>query len=260
MLYFHHIAVAAGGENKQFSFTGQPSVEQVGVASGEYLVSHHRSKKIGIIFRQSENWEPGRTAGKRCSTPTHVNVVADLPVQKDAVGVLGADRRLQRSGAEVGVGLGERAGRRRVHEAGPLAELQPDVRGVPLPDHARRARQQRLHQVQASKASPRGRPTSRAAYGGAFVEHDYDAEIRAFEATHGQVPPGVKPNDISVPGVAGHEGARRHVHQVRGGLHAQQLAGLFLGGMKLTVDRCARSTSAAGTDHIGGYSFLGRRP
>jgi len=62
MLYIHHIATQARG--LQYSFTMLPTLEQIGTQFGQYYVSKFAGKNIGIIERQSSNWEPGITTFK----------------------------------------------------------------------------------------------------------------------------------------------------------------------------------------------------
>ena len=83
MLYVHHIAVGAGGEDKQFSFTSQPTVEAVGTASGEFITKKYKGKRVGVVYRRSENWEPGYKNGVSYMKSHGVNVVSELPVEKN---------------------------------------------------------------------------------------------------------------------------------------------------------------------------------
>jgi hypothetical protein len=64
VLYIHHIATQQGTAGLQYSFTMLPTLEQVGAQFGQYYLAHMRGKTIGIIKRQSSNWEPGITAFK----------------------------------------------------------------------------------------------------------------------------------------------------------------------------------------------------
>jgi len=59
MLYLYHVAVKRGAEAFRYSFTGLPSVEDMGRMMGELAVAKYRGKKVGILSRQSSNWRPG---------------------------------------------------------------------------------------------------------------------------------------------------------------------------------------------------------
>jgi len=80
MLYIHHIATQARG--LQYSFTMLPTLEQVGTQFGQYYLTHLNGKKIGIIERQSSNWEPGVTTFKAAlqAAGELSNIVQDDPV------------------------------------------------------------------------------------------------------------------------------------------------------------------------------------
>lgn len=81
LLYVHHIART--DLSKRYSFSFLPSVEQMGKFAARWILAKHKSDKIGVIWRQSEAWQPGHesflaTVKRGGKTP-----VADLPVQKD---------------------------------------------------------------------------------------------------------------------------------------------------------------------------------
>ena len=57
MPYFHHIA--AEDLSKKFAFSSLPSVNKVGDFAGQWVVKKFKGKKVGVIYRESENWEPG---------------------------------------------------------------------------------------------------------------------------------------------------------------------------------------------------------
>jgi ABC-type branched-subunit amino acid transport system substrate-binding protein len=83
VLYLHHIAVGPPCEKTRFAFSPQPSVEEVGRIFGEYITNRYATKKIGIVYRQSENWTPGRDTGKAYMKAHGVDIVADIPVNKN---------------------------------------------------------------------------------------------------------------------------------------------------------------------------------
>jgi ABC-type branched-subunit amino acid transport system substrate-binding protein len=64
MLYIHHTATVKGAAGKKFSFAPLPSVERTGEAFGQLYESKYHGKKVGIIKRDGENWEPGVVAFK----------------------------------------------------------------------------------------------------------------------------------------------------------------------------------------------------
>jgi ABC-type branched-subunit amino acid transport system substrate-binding protein len=64
MLYMHHTATVKGSAGLKYSFTGLPTVERTGQAFAQLFLSKYKGKKLGIIKRDGENWEPGVAAFK----------------------------------------------------------------------------------------------------------------------------------------------------------------------------------------------------
>jgi hypothetical protein len=58
-LYIHHIATIEGSQGLRYSFSGLPTVEQMGTDFGELADTQFAGKKIGIMYRDSSNWTPG---------------------------------------------------------------------------------------------------------------------------------------------------------------------------------------------------------
>ena len=98
MLYLHHIARL--DLSKQFSFSFQPSVEQVGAMAAQWILQAHRNEKIGVVWRQSDRWQPGYQAFKDTLASAGVNLVADLPVQQNQAVYSSQIVQLQQSGAQ----------------------------------------------------------------------------------------------------------------------------------------------------------------
>ncbi|MEN3271616.1 MAG: branched-chain amino acid transport system substrate-binding protein, partial [Actinomycetota bacterium] len=100
-LYFHHIATEKGAAGKQFSYTTQPSVEAAGRAFGELAVSRFKSKKIGVLYRNSEFWQPGYDAFKQVAKDNGLKIVLAVPVEKNQANYTQALVSLRNAGAEV---------------------------------------------------------------------------------------------------------------------------------------------------------------
>ena len=81
-LYIHHIA--REDFTKKYSFSFLPSVETIGHRVAQWVLHAHPGQKIGAIYRQSENWEPGHKTFKAELAAHGVKVDPDLPVQKNA--------------------------------------------------------------------------------------------------------------------------------------------------------------------------------
>jgi branched-chain amino acid transport system substrate-binding protein len=100
-LYFHHIATVRGSEGKRFSFTTQPSVEHVGRAFGQLTAARFKDKKIGVLYRNSEFWQPGFEAFRAVAKERGLNVVLAVPVEKNQANYTQALVSLRNAGAEV---------------------------------------------------------------------------------------------------------------------------------------------------------------
>ncbi|HEY8739721.1 MAG TPA: hypothetical protein VIN56_03920 [Candidatus Dormibacteraeota bacterium] len=61
MPYIHHIATQNGSAGLRYSYTMLPTLEQIGTQYGQYYVGHAPvGTKLGVIYRNSSNWDPGR--------------------------------------------------------------------------------------------------------------------------------------------------------------------------------------------------------
>ncbi|MHB8670956.1 MAG: ABC transporter substrate-binding protein [Acidimicrobiales bacterium] len=100
-LYLYHIATEKGSEGKQYSYTSQPSVEQVGQAFGEFAATRFAHKKIGILYRNSEFWQPGYDAFRAVAKARGLNVVLAVPVEKNQANYTQALVALRNAGAQV---------------------------------------------------------------------------------------------------------------------------------------------------------------
>ena len=98
LLYVHHIA--RQDLSKRYSFSFLPTVEQSGLLAAKWILAKHRNDKIGVLWRQSESWQPGHKAFIGAMKRAGVNVVADLPVQKDQAVYTQQIAELQSQGAE----------------------------------------------------------------------------------------------------------------------------------------------------------------
>ncbi|MBA2608332.1 MAG: ABC transporter substrate-binding protein [Actinobacteria bacterium] len=83
MLYLHHTATVQGTANQRYSFTGLPSTEKMGEMFGELVAARYKGKKVGIIKRNSPNWEPGVTAFKAIAKKYGISIVAERAVQNN---------------------------------------------------------------------------------------------------------------------------------------------------------------------------------
>jgi ABC-type branched-subunit amino acid transport system substrate-binding protein len=81
MLYIHH--VARQDYTKRYSFSALPTVEQMGKLAAQWIATQHPGKKIGALYRDSENWDPGYKAFVSELKRLHQNFYGGSPVASD---------------------------------------------------------------------------------------------------------------------------------------------------------------------------------
>jgi ABC-type branched-subunit amino acid transport system substrate-binding protein len=101
MLYLHHTATTEGTAGQHYSFTGLPSTEKMGEMFGELMAARYRGKKVGIIKRNSPNWEPGVTSFKAVAKKYGIQVVAERGVAQNQGTYTQELRDMQTKGADV---------------------------------------------------------------------------------------------------------------------------------------------------------------
>ena len=100
MLYMHHTATVKGTAGQRFSFAPLPSVERTGEAFAQLYLSKYKGKKIGIIKRDGENWEPGVVAFKKLLGSAG-KIVAETKVPQNKGNYTDDVLAMKNAGAEV---------------------------------------------------------------------------------------------------------------------------------------------------------------
>lgn len=101
MLYFHSFATERGAQGLRYSFSGVPSVERLGGLLAQWAARHYRNRKIGIVYRISDNWVGGRDAFKAELARHGLKVVADIGVDASQSIYTQEIQALRAAGAEV---------------------------------------------------------------------------------------------------------------------------------------------------------------
>jgi hypothetical protein len=102
MLYMHHTATVKGTKGQRFSFAPLPTVERTGEAFGQLYISKYKGKKVGIIKRDGENWEPGVDAFKAYLAKNGApKVVAEAAVPQNKGNYTEDILKMKNAGAEV---------------------------------------------------------------------------------------------------------------------------------------------------------------
>jgi ABC-type branched-subunit amino acid transport system substrate-binding protein len=64
-LYLYHSATVKGSAGLKYSYTELPTVERIGEGFAQLANAKYQGKRVGIIERDSTNWEPGVSAFKK---------------------------------------------------------------------------------------------------------------------------------------------------------------------------------------------------
>jgi hypothetical protein len=75
-LYYHHIATIEGSAGLRYSFSPLPTVEQMGTMFGQLAVQRFRGQTVGVLYRESSNWQPGSDAFTRVVQGAGMKVIS----------------------------------------------------------------------------------------------------------------------------------------------------------------------------------------
>jgi ABC-type branched-subunit amino acid transport system substrate-binding protein len=100
-LYVYHTATEQGAAGKKYSFTPLPSVEKVGESFAQLADAKYKGKRIGILKRESSNWEPGVTSFKALAKKYGLNVVKETSAAASAGNYTNQITQLKNAKAEV---------------------------------------------------------------------------------------------------------------------------------------------------------------
>jgi branched-chain amino acid transport system substrate-binding protein len=125
-LYLYGFTIKKGSENFRYSYTGTISQEDLSLVIADVAVKRFAGKKVGIVWRNSANFQPGRDAFKRHITASGGKIVADLPVQKDQGSYTTEIVELQQAGAEVVFVLDDAVSQLNVVKQGKTQQYNPN--------------------------------------------------------------------------------------------------------------------------------------
>lgn len=252
-LYLHHIAVRP--DNPTYSFSLQPTVEQSGAAFGEYLASRYGNQSIGIIYRQSPNWDPGRQAGSAILRAKGIEPT-EVPVQNNQGSYTVAINQI------------------RNHDVVWVWENALNAANIIIQAHSQGVRpkwvlfpfQTTLDLIGDNRAL---NPTIdgvatwpsyvRGGYGGAWSQFDLQAEINAFEAAYAKHRPGTTTNDILFQVWIGNKVLHHLLLECGADCTRNRFAGMLEQGLKLRVNpACAIDTTGSSSmnGRLGGNEFV----
>ena len=99
-LYLYGFTLKKGSEKLRYSYSATISQEDLSLVIADLAVRKHQGKKLGLLWRNSSNIQPGRDAFKNYVQSHGMKIVADLPVQKSQGSYTQEIITLQQAGAE----------------------------------------------------------------------------------------------------------------------------------------------------------------
>jgi ABC-type branched-subunit amino acid transport system substrate-binding protein len=100
-LYLYHTATVKGSEGLKYSFTQLPTVERMGEGFAQLAREKYLGKRIGIVKRDSVNWEPGVAAFKQAAKSYGLNIVAEQAEKASAGNYANSIAAMMRAKADV---------------------------------------------------------------------------------------------------------------------------------------------------------------
>ena len=253
-LYLHHIAVAPT-QDYQYSFSLSPTVQHVGEESGHYISRQHPDRKVGVMFRNTDNWRPGSDAGIAVMQDNGLDVTPYQLNQNQGVYAQELNQ-MKLNGTEV-VWIWENAliAAQILNQADEL-EYYPTFVVFPFQttiDILNNPDRFTIEGVAAWGAYAPG------GFGGADADFNVDAEIARFEAAYAEYRPGTTPNDLLWQVWVGNILLERMLLDCGVDCNRNRFAGMMLSGYETQVDPACPVSFADPRSfggHHGGHRFF----
>jgi ABC-type branched-subunit amino acid transport system substrate-binding protein len=101
MLYFSSFATEGDIATDQHSFTFLPSIERIGDVTGRFVAHELADRPVGVVWRNSPNWQGGSDQFQSAVEAEGGSVVSDVPVEANQGDFTNAILALRDAGAEV---------------------------------------------------------------------------------------------------------------------------------------------------------------
>lgn len=234
-LYLYGFTLRKGSENLKYSFSGGIAQEDLSLVIADLAVKKFPGKKVGIVWRNSSNFQPGRDAFKGHITRNGGRIVADLPVQKSQGSYSSEILALQQAGAEVVFILDDAVSQLNVVKQGKTQQYNPNwllftfnIQNQTLGNDALNP------PLTGANLSPAYECRT---YDGPYAS--YAAEIREFEAAYAKYSPNTDlcgiAGDIAWGGWIGFKGMAALFEACGPDCTRNRYAGVMLSGYKATI-------------------------
>lgn len=253
-LYLHHIAVAPT-KNYDYSYSLSPTVQLVGQESGNFISRAQKGSKVGVIYRNTDNWKPGSDAGIAVMEANGLDVTP-YPITQNQ-GVYAQElNQMQLAGVEV-VWIWENAlnAAQILNQADEL-EYYPTWIVFPFQTTIDILNNPGAHTIEGVAAWG---AYVEGGYGGRDSNFGVDAEIARFEAAYAKFRPGTTPNDLLWQVWVGNIILERMLTDCGASCNRNVFAGMMLSGYQVQVNpgcqiNFADQRSFGG--HHGGFGFF----
>lgn len=252
-LYLYGFTVQKGSEKLRYSYTGTIQQEDLSRVVADIAVRQFPGKKVGLIWRNSANFQPGRAAFKNHIASRGGQVVADLPTQRNQGSYTQEIITLQQRGAEVVFALEDAVTQTNIVKQAKNQQYHPNwllftynVQTKTLGDEALNP------PLRGANLTPAYQCRT---YDGPFAS--YAAEIRTFEAAYAKYSPNTDlcgiTGDIAWQGWVGFKAFAGLFEACGPNCTRNRFAGIMEGGYKATIGAaCAIDFSRDA--HHGGKS------
>ncbi|HEX6488101.1 MAG TPA: ABC transporter substrate-binding protein [Candidatus Dormibacteraeota bacterium] len=262
MLYVHHIALESGSDGLRYSFTMLPPLETVGQQFAQYYVANYAGQKLGIIERNSSNWEAGANTFKQYLKDNGYgqDIVDDEFVNNNQGQYSGQIANLQAKGAQVVLIWENALAAEQIIQQSDQQQYHPYWVGFPFNLTLQTLAQAGVSTANLQKYSgmvPWPAYTCKSQRGSSSAFSAYQSEIDQFEAAYAKYDSQANLCGVGGDLLFGTWEAWRQVYdllyQCGRNCTRDKIAGLMLSGYHATVGANCPVDFSTGDHHHGGY-------
>lgn len=252
-LYLYGFTLKKGSEKLRYSYSATISQEDTALVVADMTVKQFPGKKVGLLWRNTNNVQPGRDAYKNYVTSHGNKIVADLPVQKNQGTYTQEIITLQQAGAEVVFILDDAVSQLNVVKQGKTQQYNPQWLLFTF-----------NIQTQTLGNDALTPPLRGANLAPAYECHTFDGpyaayanDIREFEAAYAKYAPNTDlcgiAGDIAWGGWLGFKGIASLFETCGQACTRNRFAGVMESGYKATIGALCQ-LDFTGDGHHGGFS------
>jgi ABC-type branched-subunit amino acid transport system substrate-binding protein len=248
--YLHTMAVGADPATLDHSYTGSPTIEQVGRLVAQRVASKHPNKQVGVIWVNSENWKAGRDAFraelKRLGKDG--NVVYDDDIPSNNEGFLPYIVDMRNAGVEVLYFHANALAMARFFREADGQGYRPHVigeDGFNLVTDTAGEQMRNFPSAEVVWVTP--------AYDPSDTSTPYYDEIQRMRDAYAQYRPGKTPNDVDWMFWVAFKQLHGMLEDCGRACDRNLLTGMLQSGYSATVDPMCNVDFSRGAGHFGGY-------